>query len=100
MGTHVGQGLKGGPCCTELVALWGSAWKAAACGKATWDQLGKDGETPCGGGAERNHEGAAEIKHYRLQPHSQFPCTTRRTGSRRGWVGEVVFSVGFQFSLF
>ena len=32
--------LKGQP--GELHRHWGSAWRAAACGKPMWDQLGKD----------------------------------------------------------
>ena len=40
VGTGVEQCLKGGPCSIE--PCWSSAERAAACGKPTRDQLGKD----------------------------------------------------------
>ena len=40
VGTHVEQCLKGGP--HGMEPCWSSAWRAAACGKPTQDQFGKD----------------------------------------------------------
>ena len=61
---HVGSSvlLKGGP--HGMEPCWSSAGRAAACGKAKQDQMGKD--SICGrrgrAGAESAHGGAAETK--------------------------------------
>jgi len=68
--------LKDGPC--DMDSCWSSAWSAAACGMPMWGQFVKDGisweEHHAGVGAESDHTGVAETRHYRLTvariPHS------------------------------
>ena len=58
------QCLKGGTCGME--PCWGSAGRAAACGKLMQDQFGKDGihgRDPHGPEEESDQEGAAQMKY-------------------------------------
>lgn len=48
-----------------LPEAFGMAWRPVACGKSTWDQLGKDSILHAAG-AESDHRGTTQTRFYDL----------------------------------
>lgn len=87
-GSHVEQCLKGGHGDTE--PCWSSTWRAAACGKSTQDQFGKDSIL-----WEEPHIGTVEKWPWRCgrdkgTDHSPGTLCHLGGGGGRGWMVEKV----------
>lgn len=78
-----GAALEGQRCGTELG--WSGAWRAAACGKPTWNWLRKDSIHG------RHHREVIELDHYGLTA-TLFPCAAYREEVKEGEWKESAFS--------